>query len=414
MRTVFALLVFAACQDPARAPRQDGPSDDDGQFTERAAVSIRSPADGAAVEAPFTLRFSADEAVWEVQARVDGAAASRRVRASEGQLSVEAEPGRHTVQLQAYDRAGEPLGEDSVDLRVLSPDAEGWVSFFTPSPGAEATSPVAVLVQAADTVGSVELFADGRSLGEWPVEELAWVDLDGAVTLRAEALDEHGNPLASDEVELTVTRAAGPDPSAFNERLLELIDTYPTDGTYAYYWPSGTSWSGSTRDIVYQDTLVADDGGYSACYCSGITWELYLRAWRAQDLDQGGDGEDLNGLSASALMALRRDWYVRELDGPGPSVALEGGGLGVPVPSVDDWEPGDLVQFWRTSGSGHTVVFLGWVTNTLGEREGFEYVSCQGASDGFGSNIERFGTHEGAVDPLLLYAGRALDPADWF
>lgn len=412
---IAPLLLFCACQDPARAPGQDGTPPDEDRFADAGAVVLRSPAEGAAVESPFALRYTAGEQVSQVRVAVDGVWATRREDAA-GSLLVEAEPGRRRVELVGYDRQGQELSRDEVDLRVLAPDAEGWVSFFTPTPDATSAAPVALVLQASDNTVAVEVFADGRSLGEFPVDQVVWSDLggaSGAVTLRAEALDEGGSSLGDDEVEVEVLHAEDPGVSAFNGLILDLIETYPTDGTYSYYWPSSGSWSGSTRDIWYQDTRVADDGGYSACYCSGITWELYLRAWADWDRAQGGEADDLNGLDASALLTLRRDWYVREVDGPGPNLALENGGLGTTVASVDDWRPGDLVQFWRSSGSGHTVVFMGWSTDDSGERDGFEYVSCQGASDGFGLNTERFGTHEGAILPLKMYAGRAFMPEGW-
>ena len=415
MRALPLLLPLLGCQDPARDPGHEGQNQDDEQFV--GAVRIRSPADGASVQAPFSLRFSTDDSVWSVRVELDGQVASQMIDADEAQVQVDADPGRHKLTLVGFDREGQPLAEDELDLRVLAPDADEWVTFFTPATDTSVVSPVPILVQASDGVSAVEIFANGRSLGEWTPDTIAWSDLggaSGAVTLRAEALSENGGTLAEDELELSVSQASDPGPSDFNGLLLNLIDTYPDDGTYTYYWPSGTSWSGSTRDIYYQDALVADDGGFSSCYCSGITWELYLRAWREWDLAQGGDGEDINGLSASQLKTLRGDWYVRELDGPGPNVAMEGGGLGLTVPSVDDWRPGDIIQFWRTSGSGHTVVFIDWALNEAGEREGFDYVSCQGATDGFGLNRERFGVHSGAIDPLKTYAGRALMPADWY
>ena len=71
------------------------------------------------------------------------------------------------------------------------------------------------------------------------------------------------------------------------------------------------------------------------------------------------------------------------------------------------------MQFWRTSGSGHTAVFWDWETDSSGNRTGIQYASCQGASDGLGLNSEFFSTNSGAIDPGLVYFGRAWMPEDW-
>ena len=67
----------------------------------------------------------------------------------------------------------------------------------------------------------------------------------------------------------------------------------------------------------------------------------------------------------------------------------------------------------RLGGSGHTVVFMGFEEDDLGNLTGLSYVSCQGASDGFGVNTESFGAFSGAIDPLLIFAGRAAMPSSW-
>ncbi len=393
---------------------QDIDTDQGDGYGDETSIRISSPAEGATVSPGFQVRFSTGASVDLVRALVDNEAATSFLDA-EGLRSVDlsADPGRHTVSLVAYTADRAELSRDEVHLKVVSESAEGWVSIVTPPSGSSPVEPVQVVVDASANVVEIRVYAEDRLLGEVGPEGVFTADFASTGTprpLEVRAYDDLGELLATDVVDITPEAATDPGASDYNELVLALMGTYPTDGTYTYYWPSSGSWSGSTRDLWYRGTLVADDGGYSACYCSGITWELYLRTWMEWD----GQGDDLNGLSAGEVLEMRRDWYVRELDGPGPSTALEGQGLGVEVRSFAHWRPGDFIQLWRTTGSGHTVVFDGWIYDTDGNIVGMDYVSCQGSTDGYGWNTEYFGPFEGALDPLLMFAGRGLMPTDWY
>lgn len=412
MRFTWTILPLLSACAPSRdvrpLPNPDG-------FAQSIDVRITDPSDGAVVASPFAVTVEAGDDVVALQLLIDGEPSGRRLSPDDHRVIVTAEPGRRRVTLQGLDAQGAVRSDDTLRVTVLADANDEYVAFATPYDDAEVVSPVQFVPTASDGVAQVELRAGGERLavvapGDVYTLRTAQV---GALTLSARGLDDDGALLTETDLQITLRAPAPVATSAFNERLLDLIDTYPDDGTYTYYWPSGTSWSGSTRDIYYQDTRVADDGGFSSCYCSGITWELYLETWRGIAAEEGLTFDDLNGLSASELMTMRVDWYVRELDGPGPDVALSARGLGERVESLDDLRPGDLVQFWRTSGSGHTVVFMGFEEDDAGNLTGMSYVSCQGASDGFGLNTERFGAFSGAIDPLLIYAGRAATPSSW-
>jgi hypothetical protein len=410
MRITWMILPLLSACAPSPEPRPDR----DG-FAQSIDVRLIHPQDGAVVTSPFSVTVEAGDDVAALQLLLDGEPSGRRLSPDDRRVVVAADPGRRRVTVQGLDTNGDVLSEDTLRVTVLADADEAFVAFATPYDGASVVSPVQLIPTASDGVVSIELLADGArvavvSPGE--VHTLRTTHL-GALTLSARGLDGAGALLTETRLDLTLRAAAPVAESGFNQRILDLIDTYPDDGTYSYYWPTGTSWSGSTRDIYYQGALVADDGGFSACYCSGITWELYLETWRGIAAEQAVSFDDLNGLSDADLRSMRVDWYVRELDGPGPDVALSARGLGARVESLDDLRPGDLVQFWRTSGSGHTVVFMGFEEDDVGDLTGLTYVSCQGASDGFGVNTESFGAFSGAIDPLLIFAGRAAMPSGW-
>lgn len=407
---MISLLLSACAPSPQTRPLPDA----DG-FAQSVDVRITDPADGAVVTSPFSMSVEAGDDVAKLQLVIDGEAVGRPLSPDDRRVLVTADPGRRRVTIQGLDLDGATVSEDTLRVTVLAEADEEYVAFATPYDDAAVFSPVQVVPTASEGVAEIELSLDGELVAvvsPGDVTTLRTAKL-GAVTLSARGLDAEGATLTETSLDLTLKAPTAVPESAFNQRILDLIETYPTDGTYTYYWPSGTSWSGSTRDLYYQETRVADDGGFSSCYCSGITWELYLQSWQGIAAEQGLNYDDLHGLSVSELMSMRVDWYVRELDGPGPDVALSARGLGARVESLDDLRPGDLVQFWRTSGSGHTVVFMGFEEDDAGNLTGLRYVSCQGASDGFGVNTERFGDFSGAIDPLLIYAGRAAMPDAW-
>ncbi|MBK7757771.1 MAG: hypothetical protein IPI35_15490 [Deltaproteobacteria bacterium] len=412
MRFTWMILpLLSAC---APSPQTRPGPDPDG-FAQSIDVRITNPEDGAVVTSPFAMTVEAGDDVASLQLLLDGEASGRRLSPDDRRVLVSADPGRRRVTLQALDKNGDVLSEDTLRVTVLADASDEYVAFATPYDDAAVVSPVQLIPTASDGVAQIELRAGGEPVAVVSPGEVYTLRTGhlGALTLSARGLDADGALLTETSVDVTL-RAPNPvAESGFNQRILDLIDTYPDDGTYTYYWPSGTTWSGSTRDIYYQGALVADDGGFSSCYCSGITWELYLETWRGVAAEMGLSFDDLNGLSDTDLKTMRTDWYVRELDGPGPDVALSARGLGARVESLDDLRPGDLVQFWRTSGSGHTVVFMGFEEDDAGNLTGLSYVSCQGASFGFGENTEYFGAFSGAIDPLLLFAGRPTMPSSW-
>jgi hypothetical protein len=103
-------------------------------------------------------------------------------------------------------------------------------------------------------------------------------------------------------------------------------------------------------------------------------------------------------------------WFVQELNGPGPSAALEEFGLGRTI-EADEALPGDFIQIWRTikkgkkSPTGHSVIFLDWVKNEAGKISGIKYWSSQPGTKGIGNRVEYFGP-DGGINGLNTHFGR--------
>ncbi|MFH1465346.1 MAG: hypothetical protein ABIO70_13245 [Pseudomonadota bacterium] len=409
-RTTPCLTLALLCACDPEATRHDPTGD---EFRRDTDVLVTSPTGGETVESPFVLTFEAGADVSRVRLDADGETVVREqpVAQAGGSLDVTLEEGRHTLALVGADAQSTELSRHELTIRVAQPD-EAWVTITSPADGAEVTNPVRFVVAASAGVDDVLLSADGWELGSVAPGGMLTYEFAGtgyARTVEAAALDD-GVEVATDSVNITVIDGTDPDPSGFNDVVVQILESYPTDGTHDYLWDG--SYAGTTRDIWYLDTLIAEARDDGACYCVGITWEVYMRAFQQIDAAQGGDGT-LNALEVSDMLDFRTDWYVRDLWGPGPSEAFEIYGVGEEVTDLEDLRPGDFVQLWRHSGSGHSVIFDAWQTDASGHITGMDYWSCQGSTDGIGYSAESFGSSGSTMDPSYFYAGRAWMPQDW-
>lgn len=210
-------------------------------------------------------------------------------------------------------------------------------------------------------------------------------------------------------VELGATApAAPPIPGApLNKTVLRLLESYPTDGTYTYYWKRGQHTDGTSRTLRWGDTLLAEGSPAGQVHCSGITWELWLRA-----LDESGGAAVLQPqISGDELLALRATWYVEDGSLGGPVDALTRRGLAQRVDRLEDLRPGDFVQFWRNSGKGHSAVFIDHIRNADGSARGMIYWSAQQSSGGLGKRRVSVGDGEFQIAPGRLHGARAILPA---
>jgi len=202
---------------------------------------------------------------------------------------------------------------------------------------------------------------------------------------------------------------------AFNKMVLAEIARYPTDGTHGYWWPkSGEGkYDGVTQDLYYQGVKVLSGEPQKRTFCCGLTLEVFLNAWNKY-LEQNPEAAKATKLTPQEWAKFQRLWFVEKLNGPGPSVALEQYGLGRTV-SMEEALPGDFVQLWRHSGSGHSVIFLDWVRDDQGKITGLRYWSTQTSTKGINETVEYFGEAGREEDKKkmvreYLYIGRVELP----
>ena len=168
-------------------------------------------------------------------------------------------------------------------------------------------------------------------------------------------------------------------------------------------------WTGSgTPEAVIHDGQVVLPTSEGGTYCCGFTFCVAAKVARDRGL--------LEGLPFDAVKRFQKDWYgaAGGEDETLVVLAVERLGIGTRV-ELEDAEPGDFVQLWRTK-SGHSVIFLEWIEEA-GEWIGFRYRSSQGSTDGIGDTVEYFsdsldseGEPRGHVDRRRTYVAR-LNPA---
>jgi len=384
-----------------------------GAFDPRATVRIDAPANGATVEPPFVVEYTIGPDVDHYALTVSGApieGLSVDAR-GEGSVEVEVEYGRHRVLLEGWNDDGDALNRHQLDINAA--DLTGpWVTITTPVTGSVVTNPVRFGVEASDGIESVEILADDWSLGVVEPGGLLTYEFDGTGYERSIVAHgfSDGSIVASDSIQISVEADEAVDSSDWNAVMLDLIETYPDDGSFTYDWTD--AGHGTTMDIYYDGEVVAEAGPGATCFCCGLTFEVYMRSFAQLDEELGGDGL-LNGMSVGDVLDFRRDWFVRDLWGDGPGVGLVHYGLGEPVTDWSDVRAGDPVQFWRFSGSGHSVIFIDWVTDADDVIVGLDYWSTQRSTDGIGFSREYFGTGGSDMDPAYFYASRAWMPSDW-
>ena len=413
----WLLLSLLAChRDDDAKVRHGAPDAAPGEdFLTETTVRLTSPGRGEVVGSPLTAAWQAGADVASVRLDADGETVWGPVDASAGSGSLEVVlgEGRVTLSLVGLDADGEALSDYSIPVKV-SADGASWVSFASPSDGAELPNPITFALDGSDDIDEIQVEADGWPLGTVTPGETLTYEFSGTGYAREITAYGYvdGALTASDTISVVVEPESAPDESSFSDLVVRLLERYPTDGSHDYYWPSGGTWYGTTKDIYYQDELVAEGDPEGRCYCVGLTWEVYMTAFAEADGSTGGDGT-LNGMDVSDLSSFRVDWFVRDLWGDGVVTAMENYGLGDPVTDLADLRPGDFLQFWRYSGSGHSVIFIDWELDDDGDIVGIQYWSTQSSTDGIDYNSEYFGTGGSSIDPSYFFAARARMPADW-
>lgn len=404
----LSFLYFACSQDK----KEDNLAveDDTDNFAQDTSVLISSPTNGAIVEDSFFLQYTAGVDVATLELQIDDQF-STNLDISAHETLIHLDIGAHKLGLIGLDTEGNWLSAHEITVTVPT---DNWITIVSPTHGSVVTNPVRFTVNSSNSIDSYEITADDWSLGTANVDDILTYSFSGTGYLRhIKAIGySNGDAVAEHNIDITVDAGTEPLQSDFNDIVLNIIDTYPIDGSHGYYWPSSGGWLGTTQDIWYQGTLIAEGDSSNRSYCVGLTFETFMRSWEIADIESSGDGT-INGMTVSDVQNFRIDWYVRDLLGAGPADAVENYGIGELVTDWDDVQAGDFLQFWRNSGSGHNVIFIDWEYDTNNNRIGFLYWSTQSSTDGIGYNSEYFGSTGSSVDAQYFFPARVYMPDNW-
>ena len=97
------------------------------------------------------------------------------------------------------------------------------------------------------------------------------------------------------------------DEGSLNPYILKVISGYPLDGTYQYHC-SWKPWeydiyNGVTQDQWFKGMVVAKayPDGSRCSYCCGFTFEVFIRAMKLRNIQNGLDPDDFNGMTFNDL-----------------------------------------------------------------------------------------------------------------
>jgi len=178
----------------------------------------------------------------------------------------------------------------------------------------------------------------------------------------------------------------------------ELID-FPDGGGYDRSW-KGT---GSPEEVVFKGkTILAK--ATNGTYCCGFTFAVAMRMAQQRGL--------LADKSVEQVQRFQKEWFGATPESREKQCVVAAADLGIGREvMLKDARPGDFIQFWRASGTGHSVVLLRPIRRD-GKLVGIEYRSSQGSTNGIGNRTEHFSDADpkGALLRARTYACR-LNPA---
>jgi len=170
--------------------------------------------------------------------------------------------------------------------------------------------------------------------------------------------------------------------SSLNPYVLKVISGYPLDGSYSYHcgWDPREYdlYNGVTQDLWFRGMVVAKayPDGSRCSYCCGFTFEVFVRAMKLRNIQNGLDPDDFNGMTFHDLFNALQLWYI-EGDGDSEKRAIVSYGLGRSITNLEDARPGDFLSYSTKPSGGHSVIFMGWLRDGQDPKKitGLKYFS---------------------------------------
>jgi hypothetical protein len=154
--------------------------------------------------------------------------------------------------------------------------------------------------------------------------------------------------------------------NALNPYVMKVVSAYPLDGSYTYHcgWDPREYdlYNGVTQDMWFKGMVVAKayPDGSRCSYCCGLTFEIFIRAMKLRNIQQGLEQDDFNGMTFNDLFNMLQLWYI-EGQGDCERRAITSYGLGRAIDDFEQVHPGDFLSYSTNPSGGHSVIFIDWL-----------------------------------------------------
>ena len=168
---------------------------------------------------------------------------------------------------------------------------------------------------------------------------------------------------------------------------------------YTRYYFDGSeetlSTFGLVNDIHYLGRQRYSTTGQDEIYCIGFIFNLYMRAGELYAKEYFGEPHfRFPGLPGHEFADFQREFYGADGNRRTLVNALVSRGMAREIHSLEDARPGDLVQFWREGGLGHSAIFLDVTSEPWQQSSRLRFFSVH--RTGIGIKEEMIG------DPVIL------------
>lgn len=152
---------------------------------------------------------------------------------------------------------------------------------------------------------------------------------------------------------------------------------------------------GIVDDIHYLGRERYSTTGQDEIHCIGFIFNLYVRAAELYAKEYFGEPHfRFPGLPGHEFADFQREFYGADGNRRTLVNALVSRGMAREIHSLEDARPGDLVQFWREGGLGHSAIFLDVTSEPWQQNSRLRFFSVHGT--GIGIKEEMIG------EPMIL------------
>lgn len=158
---------------------------------------------------------------------------------------------------------------------------------------------------------------------------------------------------------------------------------------------------GVIRDVSVGSARVVQGSGNGESHCIGLVFDVWIHAFQGARTS-AGQPADIGTGSVADFWRLQRAFFGADGNRKTFANALPVHGLGRIV-ALQEAKKGDLVQFWRENGSGHSGIFIDHLKHAT---RGIVGLKLWSVTTGRGASIENYSFLNGEMIPGETYIVR--------